>query len=236
MLDAYTHASAIHEIVISQFGKRLDAIKGPLLVIGSATADARRDRATNLLLGRFGNHPLLDLGLTMEGLPRMDDRGRGEITSKSLRMLSRLLPNRVVVSPPSDEAALQEWKTMLESDIATMRECSNRAAIRALLGRCGMECPELDQVVVKDQALSSEAVEKIVGWAMANSLMHPEDTGCTADRFVIKVRTCLFSYFYRIMTNVGLELHGVHRAISHCASRRPSWQEFTQGCANRQRV
>lgn len=171
-----------------QFGKLLDAVKGPVLVIGSATADVRRERANNLLLGRFGNHPLLDLGLTMEGLPRMDDRGRGEVASKSLRMLSRLLPNRVVVSPPNDEASLKDWKTMLESDIATMRERSNRVAIRSLLGRCGMDCPDLDQVVVRDQALGSEAVEKTVGWAMAHSLMHTEECQAVVDRYVIKVR------------------------------------------------
>lgn len=160
------------------------------MVIGSATADCRRERATNLLLGRFGNHPLLDLGLTMEGLPRMDERQRGEMISKSLRLLSRLLPNRVVVSPPHDEAALKDWKTMLESDIATMRERSNRAALRALLTRCSMDCPDLDQVVVRDQALGNEAVEKIVGWAMAHSLMEEAEPPA-ADQFVVKVQVVL---------------------------------------------
>lgn len=117
----------------------------------------------------------------------MDERGRGDMTSKSLRMLSRLLPNRVTVLPPNDEEALKDWKSMLESDIASMRERSNRSAIRALLGRCGMECPDLDEVVLRDQALGSEGVEKIVGWAMAHSLMHPDEAEPATDRVLIKV-------------------------------------------------
>ena len=74
---------------------------------------------------------------------------------------------------------------MLEADVATMRECNNRAALRALLTRCGLECPDLDEVVVRDQALTSEGIEKVVGWAMAHCLMQdPVDTA----KPVVKVR------------------------------------------------
>lgn len=143
---------------------------GPVILIGTCTADARRDRGS-FLTGRFGGHPLLDLGFSIDGLPRMDDRSRSETNTKPLRLLSRLLPNRVAVSPPQDDATAKDWKTMLEADIATMRECNNRIALRALLVKCGLECPDLDMVVVRDQALSVDGVEKIVGWAMAHSLM-----------------------------------------------------------------
>ncbi len=167
-------------------------MQGPVIVIGTSTADARRDRG-NFLSGRFGGHPLLDLGFSIDGLPRMDDRNRSETNTKPLRLLSRLLPNRVAVSVPQDDATAREWKSMLEADTATMREHNNRTALRTLLIKCGLECTELDNVVVRDQALSVDGVEKIVGWAMAHSLMAADEKD--ADR-VLSITVWCSEFIY----------------------------------------
>lgn len=159
-----------------QFATRLEAMPPgtPLLLIGSHTADARRERGgSSGIFSRLGSHPLLDLGF-IEGLPRLEERARPE-TSKSIKYLSRLLPNRVTLHAPSEEPAAAEWKRMLEADVASMREASNRALLRSTLSRCGVECLDLDSVVVRDQALTADSIEKVVGWAVAYHLMTSAD-------------------------------------------------------------
>lgn len=162
-----------------QFAKRLEGLAGPLLVVGSHTTDVRRERGgAGSLFSRLGSHPLLDLGF-IDGIPRLEERSRNE-TSKAAKYLGRLLPNRITLHPPQEEPVAAEWKRMLEADVAAMRENANRGLIRGTLARCGLECGQLDAVVVRDQALTSDSVEKVVGWAVANHLMSDGGAGLEA--------------------------------------------------------
>ncbi|KAG5028187.1 hypothetical protein JHK87_011701 [Glycine soja] len=52
---------------------------------------------------------------------------------------------------------------------------SNQTALLDLafpvLGRCGMECEGLETLCIKDQTLTNENAEKIIGWALSHHLM-----------------------------------------------------------------
>ncbi|MBA0821210.1 hypothetical protein Goarm_018081 [Gossypium armourianum] len=55
-----------------------------------------------------------------------------------------------------------------------------------VLGRSGMECKGLETLCIKDQTLTNESAEKVVGWALSHHLMqHPE-----ADADVRLVLSC----------------------------------------------
>ncbi|KXZ51556.1 hypothetical protein GPECTOR_12g519 [Gonium pectorale] len=84
--------------------------------------------------------------------------------------LLKSFPNLVTLHPPHGEPSASEWRTVMERDAGLLREGANRRALAALLGRCGIACPDLEAVVVRDQALTSEAVERVVGWAVASAL------------------------------------------------------------------
>jgi hypothetical protein len=89
-----------------------------------------------------------------------------------LRVLSLLLPNGVRLLAPQSEPELSRWKAALERDRGLMRERANRRALQAALQRCGLACEEaqLALVCVKDQQLSTERAERVVGWAVAARL------------------------------------------------------------------
>ncbi|KAL5766547.1 hypothetical protein ACOSP7_017164 [Xanthoceras sorbifolium] len=62
--------------------------------------------------------------------------------------------------------------TQLERDIETLKVQSNVVSIRSVLNRNGLDCPELESLCIKDQTLTTESVEKIVGWALSHHFMH----------------------------------------------------------------
>jgi hypothetical protein len=51
----------------------------------------------------------------------------------------------------------------------------NLIHLRNVLGRSGMECEGLETLCIKDQTLTNESAEKVVGWALSHHLMqNPE--------------------------------------------------------------
>ncbi|KAI6684255.1 hypothetical protein NL676_030168 [Syzygium grande] len=47
--------------------------------------------------------------------------------------------------------------------------------LNQVLGRCRMECEGLDTICIKDQTLTTESAEKVIGWALSHHLMqNPE--------------------------------------------------------------
>ncbi|MBA0754343.1 hypothetical protein Gogos_022413, partial [Gossypium gossypioides] len=58
--------------------------------------------------------------------------------------------------------------------------------LKMVLGRSGMECKGIETLCIKDQTLTNESAEKVVGWALSHHLMqHPE-----ADADVRLVLSC----------------------------------------------
>ncbi len=55
-----------------------------------------------------------------------------------MKLLARVMPNSVVLTPPPAEPAVSAWKQMLEADAATLRERANRAVLAKTLTKCAV--------------------------------------------------------------------------------------------------
>ncbi|XWS51393.1 hypothetical protein CRYUN_Cryun12cG0172700 [Craigia yunnanensis] len=87
----------------------------------------------------------------------------------------KLFPNKVTIHMPQDENLLASWKHQLDRDAETLKMKGNLNLLRTVLGRSGMECEGLESLCIKDQTLTNESAEKVVGWALSHHLMqNPE--------------------------------------------------------------
>ncbi|GFY98720.1 AAA-type ATPase family protein [Actinidia rufa] len=153
---------------------KLENLPENVVVIASHTQmDNRKEKSqpSGLLFTKFGSNQtaLLDLAFP-DNFGRLHDRNKE--TPKSMKQLTRLFPNKVTIQMPQDENLLLDWKLQLDRDIETLKSQSNVVSIRSVLNRNGVECPDLETVNIKDQALPSESVEKIIGWALSHHFMH----------------------------------------------------------------
>ncbi|VAI03941.1 unnamed protein product [Triticum turgidum subsp. durum] len=71
-----------------------------------------------------------------------------------------------------DEALLTSWKQQLDRDVETLKAKSNIGSIRTFLNRSAIECSDLEELFIKDQSLTNENVDKIVGYAVSYHLKH----------------------------------------------------------------
>lgn len=158
----------------SAFKSKLENVPENVVVIASHTQmDNRKEKSHpgGLLFTKFGSNQtaLLDFAFP-DNLGKLHERSKE--TSKITKQLARLFPNKVTIQVPQDEILLLDWKQRLERDIETTKAQSNIASVRSVLNRNGLDCPDLETVCIKDQALASESVEKIVGWALSHHFMH----------------------------------------------------------------
>ncbi|KAF2311468.1 hypothetical protein GH714_024074 [Hevea brasiliensis] len=74
---------------------------------------------------------------------------RGKEVPKATKVLTKLFPNKVVIHMPQ------------------------------VLGRSGMECEGLETLCIKDQTLTNESAEKVIGWALSHHLMQNPEAEAT---------------------------------------------------------
>ncbi|XP_031260472.1 fidgetin-like [Pistacia vera] len=104
---------------------------------------------------------------------RLHDRGKE--VPKATKLLTKLFPNKVTIHMPQDEALLVSWKHQLDRDSETLKMKGNLNHLRTVLSRSGMECEGFETLCIKDQSLTNESAEKVVGWALSHHLMqNPE--------------------------------------------------------------
>ncbi|XP_054805925.1 uncharacterized protein LOC129308665 isoform X3 [Prosopis cineraria] len=159
------------------FKSRLEKLPDNVVVIGSHThTDSRKEKSHpgGLLFTKFGSNQtaLLDLAFP-DSFGRLHERGKE--VPKPNKTLTKLFPNKVTIHMPQDEALLASWKQQLDRDAETLKIKANLHHLRTVLSRCGMECEGLESLCIKDQALTNENAEKIIGWALSHHLMqNPE--------------------------------------------------------------
>lgn len=163
-----------------------------VVVIGSYThADSRTEKSHHggLLLTKFGGNQtaLLDLAMP-DCFSRLHERGK-EIPKSSTTRLTKLLPNKVTIHMPQDETLLVDWKQQLDRDVETLKAKSNLDSLRSILNRSGLDCIGLETISIKDQALTNESVEKIVGWALSHHLMHNHDASQEETKVVLSTES-----------------------------------------------
>ncbi|KAK3007858.1 hypothetical protein RJ639_014587, partial [Escallonia herrerae] len=169
------------------FKNRLENLPGNVVIISShAQMDSRKEKSHpgGLLFTKFGSNQtaLLDLAFP-DNFGRLHDRNKD--TPKTMKQLSRLFPNKVTIQMPQDETLLSDWKQLLDRDIETLKSQSNIVSIRSVLNRNGMDCPDIESVCIKDQALTSESVEKVIGWALSDHFMHCSEASVKDTKLVI---------------------------------------------------
>lgn len=135
--------------------KREGGPPGLSRLFGSLGGDAAFGAPDDLsLLDRFGRGP----------------GSRSQRKSTKGKVLSKMLPNHLELHPPNHESQGKAWKKMIESDVSTMRQRSNRTAVRKALGKCGMTCDDWDVINVTDCQLARKEIEQVVGMAVASQL------------------------------------------------------------------
>ncbi|GJN10720.1 hypothetical protein PR202_ga28837 [Eleusine coracana subsp. coracana] len=71
------------------------------------------------------------------------------------------------------ESELSQWKQLLDRDVEILKAKANISKIQSFLTRHNMECTDVESAVcVKDRNLTSECVDKIVGYALSHQLNH----------------------------------------------------------------
>ncbi|XP_047940759.1 uncharacterized protein LOC125188062 isoform X1 [Salvia hispanica] len=161
----------------STYKNKLEKLPNNIVIIGSQTqTDNRKEKSHpgGLLFTKFGSNQtaLLDLAFP-DSFGRLHDRTKD--VTKATKLLSKLFPNKVTIHLPQDEALLVSWKQQLERDAETLKLIANLNNLRTVLNRSGLECNELESLNIKDQTLTIESAEKVIGWALSHHMMtNPE--------------------------------------------------------------
>ncbi|KAL5713026.1 hypothetical protein ACHQM5_015143 [Ranunculus cassubicifolius] len=157
-----------------------------VVICSNTVMDNRMEKphAGGLLFTKFGGNQtaLLDFAFP-DYLGRHHERGKD--SPKSSKQLIKLFPNKVTIQLPQDEALMRDWKQQLDRDVETLKAKSNLTCLRTILNRSGLECADLETLSIKDQALTSESVEKVVGWALSHHLMHNSDASHEDSKIVV---------------------------------------------------
>ncbi|CAN4093084.1 unnamed protein product [Withania somnifera] len=165
---------------------KLEHLPENVVAIAShAQSDNRKEKSHpgGLLFTKFGSNQTALLDLAFPDIGRLHDRSKE--TPKTMKQLTRLFPNKVTIQIPQDEILLSEWKQQLDRDMETLKSQSNIASIHNVLNRFRINCDDLETLCIKDQALTNESVEKIIGWALSHHFMHESASSVKEPKLVI---------------------------------------------------
>ncbi|KAM1759208.1 hypothetical protein ACFX11_008232 [Malus domestica] len=136
----------------------------------------------------IGSHTQLDNRKEKDNLGgRLHDRSKETPKTMKQVQLSRIFPNKVTM--PQDEALLLDWKQQFERDVETLKSKFYIVAIHSVLNRVSVDCPDLESLCIKDLVLTTESVDKVVGWAVSHHLMHCSDALVKDDKLVISTES-----------------------------------------------
>ncbi|CAN6464826.1 unnamed protein product [Victoria cruziana] len=195
------------------FKSKFETLPDNAVVVGSHTQlDTRKEKSHpgGLLFTKFGNNQtaLLDFAFP-DSFGRLHDRGK-EIP-KTIKLLSKLFPNKITIQLPQDEALLVDWKQQLDRDVETLKAKGNLVHICSVLTRNNLECDDLEALCIKDQTLTSESAEKIVGWALSYHLMKNPDIEEKATKITISSDSIL--YGLEILQNIQTETKSLKKSL-----------------------
>ncbi|TVT97607.1 hypothetical protein EJB05_57146 [Eragrostis curvula] len=193
---------------LSSLRNKLESLPSGVLIIGSHTQmDSRKEKAHpgGFLFTKFASssQTLFDLFPDSFG-SRLHERNKE--SPKAMKHLNKLFPNKISIQLPQDEALLTDWKQQLDRDVETLKAKSNVGSIRTFLNRIGIECNDLDELFIKDQSLSNENVDKIVGYAVSYHLKNNKvETTNSKD-----AKLSMFPVEIKIVTVNGSLKHGLN--------------------------
>ncbi|KAF8728649.1 hypothetical protein HU200_017918 [Digitaria exilis] len=142
---------------------------GAFIIGSQIQPDSRKEKAnaSSVFLSKFPySQAILDLAL--QDLDGGNDKNKE--TSKAMKHLTKLFPNKVTLQAPQDEMELTRWNQMLNRDIEILKGNANILKIRSFLTRVGLECADLEAILVKDRILTNECIDKMIGFALSHQL------------------------------------------------------------------
>ncbi|KAL4369462.1 hypothetical protein GQ457_05G002200 [Hibiscus cannabinus] len=199
--------------VYTALKSKLENLPANVVVIGSHTQmDNRKEKSHpgSLLFTKFGSNQtaLLDLAFP-DNFGRLHDRTKE--APKTMKQVTRLFPNKVMIQLPQDEALLLDWKQQLERDIETLKAQANVVNIRSVLNRSGLDCPDLESLSIKDQNLANESVEKVVGWALSHHFMRSSEALVKDAKLVISSES--IKYGFSILQGIQNESKSLKKSL-----------------------
>ncbi|KAH1081258.1 hypothetical protein J1N35_021019 [Gossypium stocksii] len=199
--------------VYSSLKSKVENLPANVVIIGSHTQlDNRKEKSHpgGLLFTKFGANQtaLLDLAFP-DNFGRLHDRSKE--TPKTMKQVARLFPNKVTIQLPQDEALLLDWKQQLERDIETLKAQSNVVSFRSVLNRNGLDCPDLETLCIKDQTLTNESVEKVVGWALSHHFMHSSEALIKDAKLVVSTES--IKYGLNILQGIQSESKSLKKSL-----------------------
>ncbi|CAL4914346.1 unnamed protein product [Urochloa decumbens] len=141
---------------------------GAFIIGSQIQPDNRKEKANSgsLFLSKFPySQAILDC---IQDIDAINDASKE--TSKAMKHLTKLFPNKVTLQAPQDEMELSRWNQMLSRDIEVLKGNANISKICSFLTRVGLECAELEAILVKDRILTNECIDKIIGFALSHQL------------------------------------------------------------------
>ncbi|KAL7198933.1 hypothetical protein ACSBR2_021263 [Camellia fascicularis] len=195
------------------FKSKLECLPENVVVIASHTQmDNRKEKSHpgGLLFTKFGSNQtaLLDLAFP-DNFGRLHDRNK-EIP-KTMKQLTRLFPNKVTIQVPQDENLLSDWKQQLDRDMEILKSQSNIVNVHSVLNRSGLECPDLETLYIKDQVLTSESAEKIVGWALSHHFMHCAEASAKGAKLTVSSES--IRYGLNILQGIENETQNLKKSL-----------------------
>ncbi|KAK3125992.1 hypothetical protein QOZ80_7BG0612430 [Eleusine coracana subsp. coracana] len=146
---------------------------GVFIVASQTQADSRKDKSNSAspwFKFPYSQAAILDLAF-QDSFGRVSDKNKEAL--KTSKHLTKLFPNKVTIEAPQGESELSQWKQLLDRDVEILKAKANISKILSFLTRHNMECTDVESAVcVKDRNLTSECVDKIVGYALSHQLNH----------------------------------------------------------------
>ncbi|KAI3885287.1 hypothetical protein MKW98_002679 [Papaver atlanticum] len=202
----------------SAFKSRLENLPDNVVLIGSHTQnDSRKEKSHpgGLLFTKFGSNQtaLLDFAFP-DSFGKLHERGKE--VPKTTKLLTKLFPNKVTIHMPQDEGLLVSWKEQLDKDGETLKAKGNLNSLRVVVNRCGLDCEGLETLCIKDQTLTNENAEKIVGWALSHHLM--QDPSCDTKDARIVLSTKSIQYGLQILQAIQNESKSSKKSLKDVAT------------------
>ncbi|URD81508.1 Holliday junction DNA helicase ruvB N-terminus [Musa troglodytarum] len=188
--DTEKFVSGSTDIFLSMKGKIDSLPAGVLAVCSSTQMDCHRERAHpgGLIFTKFGRNQaaMIDFAF-MDSSTRLHERSKE--SSKTMKQLVKVFPNKIIIQPPQDKGHVLEWKKKLDHDAETLKARSNILNIRLFLNRIGLQCDDLEKICMKDQTLSSESVDKIIGFAFSHQLKNTSEASGKKTKLILSMES-----------------------------------------------
>ncbi|PIA32897.1 hypothetical protein AQUCO_04300082v1 [Aquilegia coerulea] len=206
------------------FKAQLEKLPENVVLIGSNTQKGNRkekSHPSDFLYTKLGRNQTTFLDFAFpDNFCRLHEKG--EEDSEVSRQLRTFFPNKVSIHPPQDDTLLKDWKQQLDRDVEILKAKSNLASIQSILNRNDLDCVDLEALCIKDQALTSESVERIVGWALNHHVMQNPDVSSEENKLVISSES--IKYGLNILQSTQNETKTVKKSLN----RLPSTQNETK--------